>query len=228
MFLKYEKIRISWSHICYKYRWLHSKVSIMVISRLWNWEQSYLFFPSLFSIFSTKLENNNCNNESIETTLFTKFKRYLNGFSLIFNTKTKYYRIRDKVYSQFALFSKYCWYSYRTRVLLEKKYHRTMPNIASCKMAPDNQNKNIFWVSYLSRASLKYFLWTSNWKTVRSQSVEALSLPPCFFRKASNPFSSGYFKLPMNTTKWKEFKVTEHKDTDNAFINKDEISKKNW
>lgn len=29
----------------------------------------------------------------------------------------------------------------------------------------------------------------------------------------------------MNTTKWKEFKVTEHKDTENAFINKDEISK---
>ena len=24
------------------------------------------------------------------------------------------------------------------------------------------ENKNIFWVSYLSRASLKYFLWTSN------------------------------------------------------------------
>lgn len=112
------------------------------------------------------------------------------------------------------------------RVLLEKKYHRKMPNTASCKMAPDNQNKNIFWVIYLSRASLKDFLWTSNWKTVRSQSVEALSLPPCFFRKASNPFSSGYFKLPMNTTKWKEYKVTKHKDTDNVFINKDEVSKK--
>ena len=88
-----------------------------------------------------------------------------------------------------------------------------MPNTASCKMAPDNQKKYIFWVIYLSRASLKDFLWTSNWKTVRSQSVEALSLPPCFFRKASNPFSSGYFKLPMNTTKWKEYKVTKHKDT---------------
>lgn len=88
-----------------------------------------------------------------------------------------------------------------------------MPNTASCKMAPDNQKIYIFWVIYLSRASLKDFLWTSNWKTVRSQSVEALSLPPCFFRKASNPFSSGYFKLPMNTTKWKEYKVTKHKDT---------------
>lgn len=116
------------------------------------------------------------------------------------------------------------WQFYRIRTLLEKKYHRIMPNISNCKVALDNQNKNTFWVNYLSRASLKYFLWTSNWKTVRSQSVEALSLPPCFFRKASNPFSSGYFKLPMNTTKWKEHKVTEHKDTDNVFINKDEIS----
>lgn len=53
---------------------------------------------------------------------------------------------------------------------------------------------------HLSRASLKLFLWTSNWKTVLSQSVEALSLPPCFLRKASKPFSEGYFSLPMNTT----------------------------
>ena len=35
---------------------------------------------------------------------------------------------------------------------------------------------------------------------VLSQSVEALSLPPCFFRKASKPFSAGYFSLPINTT----------------------------
>lgn len=55
-------------------------------------------------------------------------------------------------------------------------------------------------LAHLSRASLKLFLWTSNWKTVLSQSVEALSLPPCFFRKASNPFSEGYFSLPINTT----------------------------
>lgn len=53
---------------------------------------------------------------------------------------------------------------------------------------------------HLSRASLKLFLWTSNWKTVLSQSVEALSLPPCFLRKASKPFSEGYFSLPINTT----------------------------
>lgn len=39
---------------------------------------------------------------------------------------------------------------------------------------------------------------------VRSQSVEALSLPPCFFRKASKPFSAGYFSLPMNTTERRE------------------------
>ncbi|MEQ2194960.1 hypothetical protein XENOCAPTIV_005277 [Xenoophorus captivus] len=54
--------------------------------------------------------------------------------------------------------------------------------------------------AHLSRASLKYFLWTSNWKMVLSQSVEALSLPPCFFRKASKSFSAGYFSLPMKTT----------------------------
>ncbi len=53
---------------------------------------------------------------------------------------------------------------------------------------------------HLSRASLKRFLWTSNWKMVLSQSVEALSLPPCFLRNASKPFSEGYFSLPMNTT----------------------------
>jgi len=53
---------------------------------------------------------------------------------------------------------------------------------------------------HLSRASLKLFLCTSNWKMVLSQSVEALSLPPCFLRKASKPFSEGYFSLPMNTT----------------------------
>lgn len=53
---------------------------------------------------------------------------------------------------------------------------------------------------HLSSASLKCLFWTSNWKTVLSQSVEALSLPPCFFRKASKPFSAGYFWLPMNTT----------------------------
>lgn len=51
-----------------------------------------------------------------------------------------------------------------------------------------------------SSASLKYFFCTSNWKMVLSQSVEALSLPPCFFRKASKPFSAGYFSLPINTT----------------------------
>lgn len=27
-----------------------------------------------------------------------------------------------------------------------------------------------------------------------------MSLPPCFFRKASKPFSAGYFSLPMKTT----------------------------
>ena len=27
-----------------------------------------------------------------------------------------------------------------------------------------------------------------------------MSLPPCFFRNASKPFSSGYFSLPINTT----------------------------
>lgn len=53
---------------------------------------------------------------------------------------------------------------------------------------------------HLSRASLKFFLGMSNWNTVLSQSVEALSLPPCFLRKASKPFSEGYFSLPMNTT----------------------------
>lgn len=55
-------------------------------------------------------------------------------------------------------------------------------------------------VTYLSRASRNLFLCTSNWNTVLSQSVEALSLPPCFFRNASNPFSRGYFWLPINTT----------------------------
>lgn len=54
--------------------------------------------------------------------------------------------------------------------------------------------------TYLSRASRNLFLCTSNWNTVLSQSVEALSLPPCFFRNASNPFSRGYFWLPINTT----------------------------
>lgn len=59
--------------------------------------------------------------------------------------------------------------------------------------------------SYLTRASLKYFFWTSNWKTVRSVSVEALSVPPCFFKNVSNPFSSGYFLLPIKTTEIKQF-----------------------
>lgn len=61
----------------------------------------------------------------------------------------------------------------------------------------------IFWesaVMYLSSASRNLFLCTSNWNTVLSQSVEALSLPPCFFRNTSNPFSQGYFSLPINTT----------------------------
>lgn len=31
-----------------------------------------------------------------------------------------------------------------------------------------------------------------------------MSLPPCFFRKASKPFSAGYFSLPMNTTERRE------------------------
>lgn len=61
---------------------------------------------------------------------------------------------------------------------------------------------------HLSSASLKYFLWTSNWKMVLSQSVEALSLPPCFFRKASKPFSAGYFSLPMKTTEQTEDEET--------------------
>lgn len=65
----------------------------------------------------------------------------------------------------------------------------------------DLKLKRADWIlAHLSRASLKLFLWTSNWKTVLSQSVEALSLPPCFLRKASNPFSDGYLSLPMNTT----------------------------
>lgn len=72
------------------------------------------------------------------------------------------------------------------------------------KVTAAKQNKSLM-LPHLSRASLKLFLWTSNWKTVLSQSVEALSLPPCFLRKASKPFSEGYFSLPMNTTgtQWK-------------------------
>lgn len=58
----------------------------------------------------------------------------------------------------------------------------------------------IEYFAHRSSASLKYFLWTSNLKMVRSQSVEALSLPPCLFRKASKPFSAGYFSLPIKTT----------------------------
>ena len=37
-----------------------------------------------------------------------------------------------------------------------------------------------------------------------SQSVEALSDPPCFLIKASKAFSSGYFSLPIKTTGKKE------------------------
>lgn len=68
----------------------------------------------------------------------------------------------------------------------------------------DNKVAVCWGRAHLSSASLKYFLCTSNWKMVLSQSVEALSLPPCFFRKASKPFSAGYFSLPMNTTEHQE------------------------
>jgi len=37
-------------------------------------------------------------------------------------------------------------------------------------------------------------------KHTLSQSVEALSDPPCFLIKASKAFSSGYFSLPIKTT----------------------------
>lgn len=67
---------------------------------------------------------------------------------------------------------------------------------------------------HLSRASLKFFLGMSNWNTVLSQSVEALSLPPCFLRKASKPFSEGYFSLPMNTTENTMAKKKMKKKTD--------------
>ena len=54
-----------------------------------------------------------------------------------------------------------------------------------------------------------------------SQSVEALSDPPCFFMKASNAFSSGYFSLPMKTTKtnfkirimFTLFKISQYKNS---------------
>lgn len=56
-----------------------------------------------------------------------------------------------------------------------------------------------------------------------SQSVEALSDPPCFFMKASNAFSSGYFSLPMKTTKktnlkkirimFISFKISQYKNS---------------